>query len=176
MKKLKEDAAQEQIPTTEEEQKSKKISKLNILSVIWTLATFAIYIDLDANKIVKNGWTPVNIIVTVFLGLQIALFLIFTAISTRSNKGEKIQKTTLKWVKKAKKLTLKITTFVTSVLMIVNVEKVSFADVVAVVVAVISLVLVLLSVAIAIKKQVKKSKKEKAKQEKKAQKQAKNNK
>ena len=151
----------------EKDDGKKKISKLKVLSIIWTLLSFCIYIALDVNKIYKNGWTPVNIIVTVFLGLQILLFIVFTALGAKSKEDAKMQKTTLKWVKKAKKLTLKLTTFITSVLMIVNVEKVSFADVVAVIVAVISLLLVLFSVYIAIRKQIKKSKKAQTKKAKK---------
>ena len=147
----------------EKDDGKKKISKLKVLSIIWTLLSFCIYIALDVNKIYKNGWTPVNIIVTVFLGLQILLFIVFTALGAKSKEDAKMQKTTLKWVKKAKKLTLKLTTFITSVLMIVNVEKVSFADVVAV----ISLLLVLFSVYRAIRKQIKKSKKAQTKKAKK---------
>ncbi|MDE7079841.1 MAG: hypothetical protein K2O95_06990 [Clostridia bacterium] len=164
--KLPADRATEREAVVEKQDGKKKLSKLKALSIIWTLLSFCIYVALDVNKIHKNGWTAVNVIVTVFLGLQILLFLIFTAIGAKSKEESKKQKTTLKWVKKTKKLTLKLTTFVTSVLMIVNVEKVSFADVIAVIVAVISLLLVLFSVYRAIRKQVKSNKKAKAKQEK----------
>ena len=122
---------------------------------------------LDAIKIVKNGWTTVNIIITTFLGVQIILFIVFTAISTRDKKTGKHQKTAFKWVKKAKKLTLKLTTVVTSILMLVNVETISFGDVFAAIVAIISLLFFVISLIFAIKKQIKKAKKEKLKQNKK---------
>ena len=76
----------------EKDDGKKKISKLKVLSIIWTLLSFCIYIALDVNKIYKNGWTPVNIIVTVFLGLQILLFIVFTALGAKSKEDAKMQK------------------------------------------------------------------------------------
>ncbi|MDE7337380.1 MAG: hypothetical protein K2N32_04625, partial [Clostridia bacterium] len=115
MKKTKENTAETQNEIDKKQDGKKKLSKLKVLSIIWTLLSFCVYIALDVNKIHKNGWTPVNIIVTVFLGLQIVLFLLFTALGAKSKEDAKKQKTTLKWVKKTKKLTLKLTTFITSI-------------------------------------------------------------
>lgn len=148
------------------EKGKKKLSKIKLLSILWTTLMFCVYIVLDAIKIVKNGWTPVNIIVTVFLGLQIILFAVFTLIGSKNKQQTQRQKATLKYVKKTKKLTLKLTTVVTSILMIIGVEKVSFSDVLAIVVAVISLIGVLISLLMSIRRQVKKANKKKAKQEK----------
>ncbi len=145
----------------------KRMSKIKLLSVLWTAFMLCVYVVLDAIKIVKNGWTTVNIIITTFLGVQIILFIVFTAISTRDKKTGKHQKTAFKWVKKAKKLTLKLTTVVTSILMLVNVETISFGDVFAAIVAIISLLFFVISLIFAIKKQIKKAKKEKLKQNKK---------
>lgn len=149
-----------------EERAKKKISKLKLLSILWTVFMFGVYIALDAYKIVKDGWTPVNIIVTAFLGLQIILFIVFTAIGARDKKQAKQQKSAVKYVKKAKKITLKLTTLVTSILLIIGVEKVSFVDVMTIVVALISLAIMLISLILSIRKQVKKAKVERRKESK----------
>ena len=144
----------------------KKMSKLKMLSILWTALTFCIYVAIDVNKIVKDGWTVLNIIVTVFLGLQILLYLIFALIGSKDKEQRGRQKATLKYVKKTKKITVKLLTVITSIMMIIGVESVSFGDVVAIIFAIISLLLALLSLALLIRKRVRLSKKENSKRQK----------
>lgn len=125
----------------------KKKSKLQILSIIWTVFMFGFYIFKDVMQIKENGWTAVNIITTAFLALQIVLFVIFTAIAAKDKQDAKNRKKTLKWVKKIKKLSLKITTFVTSVLIIVGAATsgIGLLDIISIVVAGLSLLLFVIS-------------------------------
>lgn len=168
--KLPSDQAQQ--PPLKEEKSKKKMSKLKILSIIWTALMFCVYIALDASKIVKQGWTAPNIIVTAFLGLQIILFIVFSIIGATTKEEGQRQKTTVKWVKKLKKFTLKLTTVVTSIIFIVSVESASFGDILGLVIAIISLILFLISMIRMIVKQCKKAKKAKQKAEKNAAKNA----
>lgn len=125
----------------------KKMSKLKILSIIWTVFMFCFYIFKDVMRIRKNGWDAVNIITTAFLAVQIILFIVFTAIGAKDKTTSKKQKTTLKWVKKLKKLSLKLTTLVTSVLIIVGADfaEIGLLDIVSICVAGISLLLFVIS-------------------------------
>lgn len=128
-------------------QPEKKKSKLQILSIIWTVFMFGFYIFKDVMQIKENGWTAVNIITTAFLALQIILFVVFTAIASKDKQDAKNRKNTLKWVKKIKKLSLKITTFVTSVLIIVGAAylEIGILDIISIVVAGLSLLLFVIS-------------------------------
>ena len=128
-------------------QPEKKKSKLQILSIIWTVFMFGFYIFKDVMQIRENGWTAVNIITTAFLALQIILFVVFTAIASKDKQDAKNRKNTLKWVKKIKKLSLKITTFVTSVLIIVGAASsgIGILDIISIVVAGLSLLLFVIS-------------------------------
>lgn len=128
-------------------QPEKKKSKLQILSIIWTVFMFGFYIFKDVMQIKENGWTAVNIITTAFLALQIILFVVFTAIASKDKQDAKKRKTTLKWVKKIKKLSLKITTFVTSVLIIVGAaySGIGILDIISIVVAGLSLLLFIIT-------------------------------
>ena len=128
-------------------QPEKKKSKLQILSIIWTVFMFGFYIFKDVMQIRENGWTAVNIITTAFLALQIILFVVFTAIASKDKQDAKNRKNTLKWVKKIKKLSLKITTFVTSVLIIVGAaySGIGILDIISIVVAGLSLLLFVIS-------------------------------
>ena len=152
--------------SSEEKEDKKKLSSLKKLSILWTVVTFLIYVALDVNKIVKYGWTVLNIIVTVFLGLQILLYLIFALVGSKNKQQQGRQKATLKYVKKTKKISVKLLTVITSIMMIIGVESVNFTDVVAIIVAIISLLLAVLSLAMLIRKRVRISKKEKAKRQK----------
>ena len=170
MKKNKRDELAAQEVTVDEisqpAEDKKKMSKLKKLSIIWTVLTFLIYVAIDVNNIVKEGWTVLNIIVTVFLGLQILLYAIFTLIGSKDKKQQGRQKAAMKYVKKTKKISVKLLTVVTSIAMIIGVESVNFADVVAIIFAIISLLLAILSLAMLIRKRVRQSKKEKSKRQK----------
>lgn len=127
--------------------KKKKMSKLKILSIIWTIFMFGFYIFKDVMRIREYGWDAVNIITTAFLAVQIILFVVFTAMGAKDKTTSKKQKTTLKWVKKIKKLSIKLTTFVTSILIIMGADFASLGilDIVSIAVAGISLLLFVIS-------------------------------
>lgn len=61
------------------------------LSVIYGILSFLFYIGLDAYKIYRDGWTAANIVVTVFLALQIILYAVFLAVGADKKTQEDVQ-------------------------------------------------------------------------------------
>lgn len=120
---------------------AKKKNIFAILSTIITFLSYFIYIAIDAIKIHSKGWTANNIVVTIFLILQIVLFLSFTFIDAKSKAESKNRKKTMKCLKIIKKITLKLVTLVPTIMLLVDFEKkVAFLPIFTVVVTSISLI------------------------------------
>ena len=89
------------------------------LSVIYGILSFLFYIGLDAYKIYRDGWTAANIVVTVFLALQIILYAVFLAVGA-DKKHKKTYKAGKKSLKIAKKIVNKTLSLATSAAVIVG--------------------------------------------------------
>lgn len=119
---------------------------LGILSALWTMASFAFYIGLDAFKIYRDGWTVTNILVTVFLVAQILMFGVFLAVG-KTKEDKKNYKHGKKTVKIVKKLSLKALSVATAATVIVDAGgKTGLVELFALIVAVLSLAFMLASI------------------------------
>ena len=93
--------------------------KLGVFYYVWAIVQFLLYIAIDAIKIGSQGWTVPNIIVTVTLGLQIALFILLHIAGSSRKQSKRAYKTSKKWVKFCKKVVTKCITLVTTIVLLV---------------------------------------------------------
>lgn len=115
-------------------------------SVIYSLISFLFYIGLDAYKIYRDGWTAANIVVTVFLALQIVLYAIFLAAGAEK-KHKKQYKAGKKSLKIAKKVVNKVLSVATSAAVIVGAGSAAgLMDILALAVAAVALAMTITEV------------------------------
>ena len=89
---------------TEEVKPRGKASRIFFgISLVYSLLSFLFYIALDVIKVRRDGWTAANVVVTVFLALQIVMYVVFLAAGAgkEQKKAYKAGKKSLKIAKKA---------------------------------------------------------------------------
>ena len=120
----------------EEKKPRGKVSRIFFtISVVYSILSFLFYIGLDAYKIYRDGWTAANIVVTVFLALQIAIYVIFLAAGA-NKEHKKTYKAGKKSLKIAKKIINKTLSLATSAAVIVGAGATAGAlDILALIVA-----------------------------------------